>query len=334
MTELGKVMVVPKGAYNANTTYEILDLVTYNGSSYIALKSTKGNVPTNTTYWQLHGQGYPGAATGVSAKDTQGMVVTAGSNSTVQALIDAIADRVMTKLFAKADIVQTESTSTTKVPSSAYLKQVKDDINSNFDKYYSLSDAIQIPSGADLNNYTDFGNYVSSAASISSTLQNCPALNGGFVLHVERVTGATDGTFLKQRIIYNEAKSLEFWRVKTGKESWSSWVSPITNADYNAQSITNQYGFNLHLVKFGNDNLKVIRLSGYINKTLTAGTEYIIASNVSLKSRVDWYHNVFVSGKGSELTVYLNIDNDGNVKITPKTAIASGTAINMMEYYV
>ena len=206
--------------------------------------------------------------------------------------------------------------------------------NSNFDKYYSLSDAIQIPSGADLNNYTDFGNYVSSAASISSTLQNCPALNGGFVLHVERVTGATDGTFLKQRIIYNEAKSLEFWRVKTGKESWSSWVSPITNADYNAQSITNQYGLNLHLVKFGNDNLKVIRLSGYINKTLTAGTEYIIASNVSLKSRVDWYHNVFVSGKGSELTVYLNIDNDGNVKITPKTAIASGTAINMMEYYV
>ena len=103
--------------------------------------------------------------------------------------------------------------------------------NSNFEKYYSLSDAIQIPSGADLNNYTDFGNYVSSAASISSTLQNCPALNGGFVLHVERVTGATDGTFLKQRIIYNEAKSLEFWRVKTGKESWSSWVSPITNAD-------------------------------------------------------------------------------------------------------
>ena len=103
--------------------------------------------------------------------------------------------------------------------------------NSNFDKYYSLSAAIQIPSGADLNDYTDFDNYVSSAASISSTLQNCPALNGGFVLHVERVTGATDGTFLKQRIVYNEAKSLEYWRVKTGEESWGTWVSPITNTD-------------------------------------------------------------------------------------------------------
>ncbi|KJJ75436.1 hypothetical protein CLFS41_07560 [Clostridium sp. FS41] len=116
--------------------------------------------------------------------------------------------------------------------------------------------------------------------------------------------------------------------------TYGEWNNLITNADYNVQSFTNQYGLNLHLIKFGNDNLKAIRLSGYINKALTAGTEYIIASNVSLKSRVDWYHNVFVSGKGSELTVYLNIDNDGNVKITPKTAIASGTAINMMEYYV
>lgn len=124
-------MVVPKGAYNANTTYEVLDLVTYNGSSYIALKSTKGNVPTNATYWQLHGQGYPGSAAGVSAKDTQGMVVTTGSNSTVQALIDAIADRVMTKLLAKTAIVQTESTATDKVPSSAYIKQALGTINSN-----------------------------------------------------------------------------------------------------------------------------------------------------------------------------------------------------------
>nr|DAP98252.1 MAG TPA: BppU domain protein [Caudoviricetes sp.] len=312
--------------------------------------------------------GCDGTAQSISAIDTQGLLTEIGGNSNAQALLDELALRVATQLVsntaftaellkyvAKSQIVNNLlATETGNVLDAVQGKALADMIgntadlpggaadivsaivtqNSNFDKYYSLSDAIQIPSGADLNNYTDFGNYVSSAASISSTLQNCPALNGGFVLHVERVTGATDGTFLKQRIIYNEAKSLEFWRVKTGKESWSSWVSPITNADYNAQSITNQYGLNLHLVKFGNDNLKVIRLSGYINKTLTAGTEYIIASNVSLKSRVDWYHNVFVSGKGSELTVYLNIDNDGNVKITPKTAIASGTAINMMEYYV
>lgn len=150
MTDLGKVMVVPKGAYNANTTYEVLDLVTYNGSSYIALKSTKGNVPTNATYWQLHGQGYPGSAAGVSAKDTQGMVVTTGSNSTVQALIDAIADRVMTKLLAKTAIVQTESTATDKVPSSAYIKQALGTINSNLDSKANADTVSGL--SADLNN--------------------------------------------------------------------------------------------------------------------------------------------------------------------------------------
>ena len=115
---------------------------------------------------------------------------------------------------------------------------------------------------------------------------------------------------------------------------WKDWTRLLSNADYEVQTITNSYGINIHLIRFGNDNVKVIRLSGYINKALTAGTEYIIATNAALKSRVDWYHNVFVSGKGSELKVYLNIDKNGNVKITPHTAIASGLAINMMEYYV
>ena len=57
--------------------------------------------------------------------------MSAGESTDLQRLIDAIADKVMTKLLAKTDIVQVESTATNKVPSSAYLKSVKDDINSN-----------------------------------------------------------------------------------------------------------------------------------------------------------------------------------------------------------
>lgn len=48
---LGRVSIVFKGEYNVNTQYEQLDVVSYNGSSYIALKLTKGNAPTNTEYW-------------------------------------------------------------------------------------------------------------------------------------------------------------------------------------------------------------------------------------------------------------------------------------------
>lgn len=126
--------MLPSGVWKSGSNYTFLDVVTHSGSSYVAKNNINNSTkapPSDTTNWQLIATGYPGNAAGVSAKDTQGMVVTSGSNSTVQALIDAIADKVMTKLLAKTDIVQTESTATNKVPSSAYLKQVKADINSN-----------------------------------------------------------------------------------------------------------------------------------------------------------------------------------------------------------
>lgn len=52
-TNLGKVATTPKGEYNSATTYLRLDVVLYNGSSYVCLKESVGNLPTNTEYWQL-----------------------------------------------------------------------------------------------------------------------------------------------------------------------------------------------------------------------------------------------------------------------------------------
>jgi len=54
---LGVVAMEPKGEYNADTFYEKLNVVTYNKSSYVAKQKTQGNLPTNTTYWQLLGGG-------------------------------------------------------------------------------------------------------------------------------------------------------------------------------------------------------------------------------------------------------------------------------------
>lgn len=45
--------VNPTGVYNNTTTYGIGDSVSYGNSSYICIAATTGNLPTNTTYWQL-----------------------------------------------------------------------------------------------------------------------------------------------------------------------------------------------------------------------------------------------------------------------------------------
>lgn len=50
---LGTVAIKHCGEYDATMHYEKLNVVTYNGSSYCAKDSTIGNLPTNTTYWDL-----------------------------------------------------------------------------------------------------------------------------------------------------------------------------------------------------------------------------------------------------------------------------------------
>ena len=41
-----------KGAYDNAYVYGTNDVAYYNGSSYVAIDSTVGNIPTNTTYWE------------------------------------------------------------------------------------------------------------------------------------------------------------------------------------------------------------------------------------------------------------------------------------------
>lgn len=49
---LGRVGLVPKGTYVGSTTYQRLDVVTYLGSSYMALKTSLGVLPTVSANWQ------------------------------------------------------------------------------------------------------------------------------------------------------------------------------------------------------------------------------------------------------------------------------------------
>ena len=53
---LGIVGIKNMGVYDADTTYEKLNVVTYQGSTYCAIKQTKGNLPTNYEYWQLYAE--------------------------------------------------------------------------------------------------------------------------------------------------------------------------------------------------------------------------------------------------------------------------------------
>ena len=53
MSEIaGRVLMIPKGTYSPTTTYDPLDAVKYEQNSYVCKQTSRGNLPTNTTYWQ------------------------------------------------------------------------------------------------------------------------------------------------------------------------------------------------------------------------------------------------------------------------------------------
>ena len=55
MSDLGKISVTHGGNWNSNTPYEINTMVRHNGATYMSLKDSTGQEPSeeNTEYWSL-----------------------------------------------------------------------------------------------------------------------------------------------------------------------------------------------------------------------------------------------------------------------------------------
>ena len=55
MPSAGRILIMPKGNYDANTEYEMLDLVFHGGASWVAKKNAKGIEPSlaNEEWWML-----------------------------------------------------------------------------------------------------------------------------------------------------------------------------------------------------------------------------------------------------------------------------------------
>lgn len=146
-TKLGNVGYADKGVYSADATYNKYNTVYHEGSTYVALKDNlHGVTPADGANWRYMAKGFTEAsADAITVKDTSGIIDGTKNKKTIlQTFLDKVGDFIINKAVtndalmlkladyvAKTDIVQVESTATNKVPSSAYLKRVKDSIDSN-----------------------------------------------------------------------------------------------------------------------------------------------------------------------------------------------------------
>ena len=83
---LGSIKFKWQGAYNGATAYTVDDVVSYNGSSYICILASTGNLPTNATYWEQMSQKGTDGTNGTDGTDlgttltTQGDIVYRGAS--------------------------------------------------------------------------------------------------------------------------------------------------------------------------------------------------------------------------------------------------------------
>jgi len=75
---LGRIKFVWQGAYNAATAYVADDVVSYNGSSYICILASTGNLPTNTTYWNQMSSAGTNGTNGTNGTDVGTVITTQG----------------------------------------------------------------------------------------------------------------------------------------------------------------------------------------------------------------------------------------------------------------
>jgi hypothetical protein len=86
--DIGKIKPVFKGTYDNSTAYVLDDIVYYNGSSYVAKASTTGNLPTDTTKWNVLASGSGGIWDSTLALGTAGKIVQVNSGATALEFTD------------------------------------------------------------------------------------------------------------------------------------------------------------------------------------------------------------------------------------------------------
>lgn len=190
-TKLGNVGYADKGVYSADATYNKYNAVYHEGSTYVALKDNlHGVTPSDGADWRYMAKGFNEAsADAITIIDTSGIIDGTKNKKTIlQTFLDKVGDFIINKAVtndalllklanyvAKTDIVQTESTATNKVPSSAYLKQVKDDINSNLASKIDMVPYVK--AGIPIAAGDDFYAYIPVNIDTSTYKLVCPVLS-------------------------------------------------------------------------------------------------------------------------------------------------------------
>lgn len=243
MISAGRVLLMPKGDYNPATTYELLDLVTYQNSSYIAKGTTTGNLPTDSTYWQLSAFGGNIANLTGNFAEVETSTIAQASHSIGDIFVDS--DSNLVEATAQININDTIAIGT-----NCALTTVEALIAKVIASTLKFIANNEISVQTDLDTVTTFGDYYKSSQSFYVT--NAPTGIDSNPLSKFRLTvfeGPGTGTII-QSIVDADAKAYK--RVYDGT-SWGNWI------EFASGSVVSDLATRISTAETDIDNLEASR---------------------------------------------------------------------------
>ena len=177
-SQLGLVGFTDKGDYAAGNTYMMNDLVHYQNSVWrCKADQTSGVTPGENNNWTIFVNG-TNDLNAIIAADVQGLLGEAGAQGVnAQNLINAIAEKVATKVLMKTDLVSQIVNDATKAASMAALYAVNAKIGDVENLPNSAADVVTAITQQNSNMSTKFG-YITDGTDLSIIQKGIHFYNG------------------------------------------------------------------------------------------------------------------------------------------------------------
>ena len=250
----GRVLLIPKGDYNSGTTYNVLDWVRYDNKAYVCKQTSIGNLPTNTTYWQLLVQDGTSPTTKVSYYDNgilgaKSLVKISAETQTVEGITYTVADDGKVSVSGTATANGSSLTlGTATLPAGTYRKTGCP--ASGTAATYSLGGS---NSGTDYGSGDTFTLAVDTVVSMAIVIGANYAISGSLLFEPMICLDSDSDTTFRQYSMTNIELTEEVEDLNDDVTSIQSSISTINN------DITNiKYSQKIHGPQYANSSYQVV----------------------------------------------------------------------------
>jgi len=275
---LGSIKFKWKGTYAGSTAYTIDDVVSYNGSSYICIQASTGNLPTDTTYFEQ-----------MSSAGTN------GTNGT----------DVGTVLTTQGDILYRDGSGLQRLPKGLANQVLKMNSGATAPEYGTVSsDFVKIASGSVSGSATSLsidGYYSSTYRNYKLFFQNIQSNGSRTDMRVNFGGSANSGSAYRMAMdgVQNAQGNLSTAQVSNWNSdtfnmtNWgaSNGFGDIINLDiFEPQSTVYYKRFQWNTSTFHNDEIHTLQAQGYFHgsqNTASTGITFLSSSNTITTG--DWY---------------------------------------------